>query len=121
MFLFKKKSQPQPPTGEPSAVKRLFQVILRRWAAKLSSYEQKMSLPAKKVAITSFCLIAGILAMNTLYNGLFLPAKAPSYLNRPAKSRPTILRLPDSVARRSPSADSNTPPVLPTHRDSITK
>jgi hypothetical protein len=122
MFPFKKKSPPVTVPAQPSAVKELFQLLLRRLANKLSRYEQKMSLGTKKGLITLFCLIAGVFAMNTLYRGLFIPtAIGPGFLSRPAVHIPPNLRIPDSALyRRTPHGLQNAPVVRP-HHDSITQ
>jgi hypothetical protein len=120
MFPFKKKLKPKPDPAATSAIKQLTHLLLQRLSNKLSRYEQKMSLRAKKGLITLFCIVAGVLAMNTLYRGLFIPTTTrPGFLSRPAGHIPLNPRIPDSLLYRRAPHGMNKAPVTVPHRDSI--
>lgn len=124
MFFRKKTPTPliPPPPGQLQlAVKAVVRKCARLAARELSRREARLSNNQKKLAITAFCLITGMLCFTTLYHGLYVhPHPARSFLATPATSTPVLPRLPDSPARRAPGIHSKatTGPIAP---DSLTK
>ena len=122
MFPFKNKPKSTPDPAALSAAKQLIHLLLHQLSDKLGRYEQKMSLPAKKRLITLFCLIAGVLAMNTLFRGLFIPSTIEQpFISRPAVHTPFLPRIPDSLLYRRPTRGLHTAPVVRPLHDSITQ
>ncbi len=120
-FFKRKKTPPTPPAG-PSELSLLINAGLRRLSVRLSRREQRMTLRQKKLAITGFCLVMGVVSMAILYRGLFVPtARAPSFLTIPSISRPVSPHLPDSMLERYHRTKPMAGPGVFPPSDSITK
>jgi hypothetical protein len=69
-----------------------------RIAAWLSKYEQRMTIPQKKMALLLFCISMSILAGSFLYRGVTgFNTSSPSWLPQPSIVIPETQPLPDSA------------------------
>jgi len=121
MFPFKKKRPTEIRPDPPGPIRQMLHHLSILLCNKLSQFEQRLSLPAKKTLVTLFCVIASLLAMNTLYQGLFMHSTTPPiFMPRPAVRVPVRERHPDTANRHRILHGPSAAPVASPLHDSIT-